>query len=550
MVASAKSYLLLSFAAAVCSLAVPTAPVVSHQNGEQNTLSIKFEAPCHRCLDDAESSVIFDLDIPSSKSVCGESHVRLNGQKLGLTWDGNAGTGVGSVKGQLVDGKGAANLSLNLQTYCIASPKGSVEDYAAQIMAVTFSPVGKALQPSEDETSGFALSFNPVGKPRVFRLVTSPISISDEDESFESWLDSSDAGQLPVQYDHHEEPMDVDALEEELKRLHLLRKEAERLDALIAEKDRKIRLHLMQDCGCLIARLRKCGTFKCFVKTSFKFVPDVFRLMKYRFGPLPPTLANFPCAGLANSTGTRTGGNSTAGHTNIFNSTGISKSNPVNVLTQTPPVPVISQKRKDTERLIKDVIIISFFIVFIVFLCKKHRNSLSCRRRRVDIAARREERRARCAYRAAAQRYRWRLWWNNLWHGGNNIPPPSGQLTPGQLEAHNMETNPHAEARRSQESENNMGAEIMGFRRALEYVGQLVNINGDDDPEHYEQPPQHTPARASVRNTARPPTVISSVAPLTTIGSARSSTVLSYDDSDDLGTIESIDLETATMISS
>ncbi|WEW57070.1 hypothetical protein PRK78_002530 [Emydomyces testavorans] len=97
----------------------------------------------------------------------------------------------------------------------LAVPKfseDSIGNYAAQILAVTFYPSGQVDEAIE--ASGFALSFNSLGKPQIFHLLGAPVSISKEYDSFESWLDSSGSDQFHVQNAGTNGPTGIVDLEE------------------------------------------------------------------------------------------------------------------------------------------------------------------------------------------------------------------------------------------------------------------------------------------------------------------------------------------------
>lgn len=493
------------------------------------------------------------MDLLSTNSVCGESRIRLNGRELNLTWDGIIATGKTELKAPLSKAKRTTDLSMTLRALCIASPQDSVEDFAAQILAVTFYPTGQVGE--EKETSGFALSFNSVGTPRVFRLLASPVTISEEHESYDYWLDPSASDQFHVQNNGVQDSVGTLNLEEELQQLHALKQEAQRLQDLIKEKDQMVRMHLLHDCICLNSRLKKCKTFRCFAETSFKFVPDIFRLMKYRFGTLPPTLAGTPCQSLIRGWQNQTSTTVPNPPHQSSNSTRVDvETKPGNSIPQLPNVPGVIRPSnpRPIQHVIGDMVVMSLILTVMVFLVKRFGNSISCRRRRVDIAARREERRTRHAYRAAACRYRFRLWWTEFWNRLNGISNPQPPIHRTRFNLPEADDNIFTgSGQPDQPGENTMRNEILGFRRALEYVGQLVHINGPQNPSNGEGQRASVDIAeiAVIRGSATTPTVVSSVAPLTTIGSPRTSTILSYDETDELSTIESIYLETATMIS-
>ncbi|KAI1976249.1 hypothetical protein LOZ53_002326 [Ophidiomyces ophidiicola] len=553
MLWTANTYLLylLFVSVVVYSIALPLdsgvvvrTPAISRRN--EHVLPITFEAACNGCFDDAEQGVIFYLDVLSTKSVCGESRVRLNGRDLKLHWDGTTAAGETNITSKLSNARKTTSLFMSFRALCVSSPVGSVEDYAAQILTVTFHPAGRVDE--NNEASGFALSFNSVGKPEIFRLSTSPVSISEHDTSFESWLNSSGSDEFHVQSYANSDATRIVNLEDELQQLHLLRQEAQRIETIIREKDQRIRMHLLDDCTCLSSMLQKCKTLSCFAEVSFKLVPDLFRLMKYRFGTLPPTLSGAFCPSLVGDSGGRniTTGSSASTFSNSSQVT--VEGRPTNAITHRPKTPggSVIVTPQSTQHIVGVIVVVLLLIATIAFVFKTFRDSISCRRRRVDLAARREERRARQAYRAAACRYRFSLWWTELWNCLNGASSPQSSHFQRRFNTPNGADNIFIDPRRPVP----LGAyamqnEIVGFRRALEYVGQLVQINS---PPEQRRASQDIAEIGAMRASDSTPTILSSIAPLTTIASPSTSTIFSYE-TDETGTIESIDLETATMVS-
>lgn len=176
----------------------------------------------------------------------------------------------------------------------------------------------------------------------------------------------------------------------------------------------------------------------------------------------------------------------------------------------------------------RDCAIIFLIVAIGVLVFKVFGNTTQCRRRRADLAARREERRKRRAYRSAARRLRWRQWWEGRSHHGSpssNTPSNYRLEEIGNVER--AQQPPAAESNGPPEQ----GAvqaeipEILGLRRVLEFVGELVR-NGDSDAERsldsqrYSLPTTRNP-------TAHPPP--SSTAGLTTVYSSRASSLMSLD---------------------
>ena len=464
---------------------------------------------------------------------------------MDLQWDGSSAAGEGNLTAELAGGLGSRELAVNWQSVCVSSPKGSIEEYAAQILTVTFHPVG---QPAGQETSGFAVSFNSAGYPQFLRLVNSPIELSDEEGCFEEWLYPMDSTKMQQQQQQLSEEQTRVDLEAELKQLEQLKQQAERLDAMIQQKDREIRTHLLSDCTFMSAQLKHCRDLKCFIGTSFKIVPDLFRLMKYKFGPLPSSLSGNLCQPSTDATQGQNSTtdisppkwNTTTGTTDLFN---VSTTTPLPGGLPDVSVPTPGILNDGVRKTIHHTAVVLLTLAVAVLLIKICRNTMTWKRKRADFAARREEVRTRRAYRRAACRYQWKLWWQNLFR--QQREPQHSRLS-----QHNLS---HRETRRTMDFENdsdsatedgmnNMGAEILGLRRVLEYVGNLVGINDVEDSDYF-----HDPQELGGLYTRAAPAP-SSTAPLTTIGSPRTSSVLSYETSI-LDSVDSLEIETATMVS-
>ncbi|KAK2839272.1 hypothetical protein FQN49_006306 [Arthroderma sp. PD_2] len=569
MIASAKtsSFLILFLlVTSIVSLAIPHRRPTAQLHRSEDAVSVEFETPCRECFEDQESNVVFNLQLSRTNSVCGESDVRLNDQKLNFTWDGANAVGEGVIKTQLARRDDDVAVHLHWRSLCIASPKGSIEDYAAQILTFTFYPAG---QDEGNATSGFAVSFNSVDKPEILRLITSPVPISDEASILETWLNSGSKDNLQQESLLKESPVTAADLEEALSELHKLRDQAKTLADLIKEKDESIREHLFQDCTDLTAQLKECASLQCFISASVKLVPDIFHLMKHRFGPLPATLADSPCRptskvrqhGVSEHQPKGNSSNPDISQPATVNSTTTISSipNPNTGLTgaQSPTPPLSNQlpsRSAIVKHVIRDFAFVSLFVAVIYMLLKHCGNSLSCRRRRVDMLARREERRTLHAYRAAACRYRIRKWWNGLlghedMSSINQSPTsPSGAQHCDNIRISSLESDSSI----PESDSGTMPNEILGLRRVFEFVGELVNPNGAQVPSDTTRPrlvaPQDIREITARRYTAGTPAP-SSTAPLTTIGSPRTSiSILSYEtDSED--TVDSLDPETATMMS-
>ncbi|KAK2753122.1 hypothetical protein FQN55_005082 [Onygenales sp. PD_40] len=512
---------------------------------DENNVSAKFVSVCDGCFDGNDSSFIFELSISTTDAVCGEPDIVLNDKKLDLEWDGTSGIGSGIFPADLTNGTQKHELVLNYESLCITSPEDSIEEYTAQILTVTFHPSNQSTDHGE---SGFAVSFNSAGTPQIFRLVASPVEISDED-GFDSWIDPTGSPISSGSIGVPEKTLNNDGLEADLKRLNALKLEAHELQE-------EIRQRLLRDCSSITSKLKQCDSLKCFITASIKIVPDIFRVIRYRFGPLPSSLSDNPCRPSPRvahgNTRPRPEKNST-----IFDlkPNDIASTTSQDTPELSPPLsnsPILTNPtlRSPTKLFVKDLAIILLVAATLFLIARQCRNSPSCRRRRVDLAARREERRTRTAYRNAARRYRWRQWWNTQL----GIPTPSNN--PHDADAQNRLTrvdeeeqaqHRHPNSNPQAPDEGPIQAEILGFRRVLEFVGELVRPDDDNQRSSSNSRRQisQLPPGGGRSSTPAP----SSTAPLTTIGSPRTSTVLSYE-TDSSVTLDSLDPETATMISS
>ena len=489
-----------------------------------------------------------------TNDACGENHIHLNGETLNFTWDGTNAIGEGRLALQRSNINENNDLIFNWRSLCVASPHDSIEEYAAQILTVTFYPAARG---ESNITSGFAVSFNSKDKPTLLRLAASPIDLSDDD-TVDTWLDVSASESLQVQSKLADGTVDFGDLEEELKQLQYLKQQKQILDNMIREKDYRIRMHLFKDCSCLTAKLKECDTLQCFVGATFKVVPDLFRLIKYRFVSLPSTFSGTPCLpsssdGDEKKVGDVSSKNSTIPSSNITIEAGFKPDSNEFVPFQ-PKISPSNFGFEDVPAAHHSLRNFAILCVLIALFClgfRYCRNSMFWRRRKADRAARREERRARQAYRAAACRHRLRQWWNGTScqnEGYSNDPARQGlvrfNIPPAEQGAVN------SESAQPRESESNMGNEILGLRRVLEFVGDLVRP--DEPPPYYysrDRRRQVLPdfvainANRSLAGTPAP----SSTTPLTTIGSPRTSTVLSLE-TDSLDTIDSLDPDTASML--
>jgi hypothetical protein len=142
---------------------------------------------------------------------------------------------------------------------------------------------------------------------------------------------------------------------------------------------------------------------------------------------------------------------------------------------------------------------ILLLIVLVFGLCfRLIGHSTAFRRRRRDLASRQEELRARRAYRNAARRLRWRQWWEGrsyfqagsvtsshtlaeFEHARGVNPDDEGNRRPSVHDNDNSYSASYTLSEDASEEPADRGLmqnEILGLRRVLEYVGELVGAEG------------------------------------------------------------------------
>ncbi|KAB8235391.1 uncharacterized protein BDW43DRAFT_32115 [Aspergillus alliaceus] len=151
-----------------------------------------------------------------------------------------------------------------------------------------------------------------------------------------------------------------------------------------------------------------------------------------------------------------------------------------------------------------------------------------CLRRRVDRAARREERRAQLAYRSAARRFRWQEWWERGTQEPEQIAPLDHDLPPirkpEQILQTEAVTNPSLNS-------GAMQAEIQDLRRAFEYVDELVRQPNGTLEESYPSRKDVGPNVAEYLDVrSKPPnSIASSNASLSTVTSIGTTSLTNLD---------------------
>lgn len=163
--------------------------------------------------------------------------------------------------------------------------------------------------------------------------------------------------------------------------------------------------------------------------------------------------------------------------------------------------PIVLPVQSQTKHFLRScaILLLTGLLFWLFFRIIRH--STAFRRRRRDIASRHEELRTRRAYRNAARRLRWRQWWEGWiysqaqgnasthslaeFHYARGVNPAGGGDHDD--EGNNANDGPDSVASTSVTEDDDsyeepprgmMQAEILGLRRVLEYVGELVGADG------------------------------------------------------------------------
>lgn len=427
---------------------------------------------------------------------------------------------------------GSTELRATWHSTCITAPLGVHHGQNAHVFTFIFDT-----DRSHDlqDNIGFTISFgNDTCKDdgiKVLRLSNFPVSFGDVPRWGE-WDDTNDATDSTTgsRLDPGSVSLEVQ-LEAEIQRLQVLQYELQQLHNSVALQEKKIFHMLKQDCKPLFAEWEQCDGFFCYLKSSWQKLPEFYWSFRYRFGLLAPgrvipicrltpekpsgdkTDANRPSALPSHSIpapskhATPTSETSSPSSTSSIPTT---TTEPLMPVTTPPPskpdshldthpnhsditevvlpLPIQSQ----TKHFIKSCAIILLIALIFSLFFRVVRHSTAFRRRRRDIASRREELRAQRAYRNAARRLRWRQWWEGRSYyqaasvtSSHSLPEfqhARGAVNPG--DENNRDISNQDSASQSSDTydeepqQRMMQAEILGLRRVLEYVGQLVGTDG------------------------------------------------------------------------
>lgn len=509
---------------------------------------------------------MFELSTGTTDAACGLSDIVLNGNEL--SWDGANGAGSGLITAKSLNGDGGQDLFASWQSLCIphSSESPSEDDRPALVLTVQFNQIDRD---EVDQDAGFTVSFRQLSNPEILRLDPSPLSITSNDSSLDldSWRDPPPSSRLRVQTispTQNTEDSIEEILEAEIEEFQELQFRANELEQLIKQKENRIRKLLQQDCRSISSQVGQCDSFGCFFQTCFSAFPELISRLRCRYGSLDSCLSRKPSLGCGEeffSESQTSGGfgeanaeyplnDSNEHNTSSYGMGAHTDYDSSDAASQDPSHSSPSSSENSGSSYTDDYFHFnrSYFVLFVVLIlsyCLLKRCLQACRspRRRAERAARREECRNRHAYRCAARRHRWRQWWNGGERRGHESPSHEGSnndLERGGNETSRRESTSDAS---SIFEEGAMHAEILGLRRALEFVGELVR---PEDTGYQSQPrryPRHMYDRAGSPSTRTAGTGAgaSSTTLLTTISSPRTSSLMSCDDTGSSVTLETLE---------
>ncbi|KAE8350101.1 hypothetical protein BDV28DRAFT_47379 [Aspergillus coremiiformis] len=489
-----------------------------HQN--DGSTSVEFQISCSNCGDEQRTGLPLGLSVHVANKACDGTSLALNGIELAHSWNEVHGYGSGIIPSYLNDSDGV--LAAHWQSTCISSG-GLSDEPIRQLLTVWIDRVGEF---DPQDNLGFTFLFKQAEPPGILCLCTEPWDLS-ADGSFPDHLKNSGGIEcLEVQSDvsDADKGQPRENREWHWTRLQHLKAKAHRFQQSLREM-------LIHGCTDFQANWKDCRAFGCKVKVSFMYVSATIRGISYKFG-LACSWSSGCSQHVKESTQTPQTEPSTSSsdlpHEDLYSSFPSTLHIPP-TSEQVAPIqePDISPQfsAKDFARTCLVISLVGLIIALVFKIC---RNTMYCRRRRVDRAARREERRAQLAYRSAARRFKWQQWWKGTTQEPASTPPLDHDLSviqqPEQILQYETEPNSSAEP-------GAMQAEIQDFRRTLEYVGELVQQpNGNLEearPSRKDENPngaEHLDVRSKTPNT-----IASSTACLSTVISIGTRSLMSLE---------------------
>ncbi|KAL3489906.1 hypothetical protein BJX62DRAFT_208239 [Aspergillus germanicus] len=428
--------------------------------------TVRFEAQCLGCQVTPYVTLPFELKVHKTHIACDTTGIYLNGDHLIHDWNGNSGHGSGPISPLSAEIK--PSLTASWESVCTSIPCDDLDGCMAQVLTVQLEQIDEHVLGNDVR---FSITLAEDQKPDIKSLCNHPWHIFEPPYA-------GNEGELidcPDYEIYHTNPAE-ESLESLYNTLHDLQYEAREIQQQIQYQKRIIREKLAA--GCLsnsnTTTWETCTTVSCKVRYTFSLIPTFIRQMRYRFGPLPYAIPDSLCT-KDSITNVTTSLNKT---TNTTTAHQTASSNYISIidhqisLITLPALLILS-------------LLLTIPILIALLICHK---ATCCLRRRADRAARREERRTRAAYKSAARRLRWRQWLES-WR----LPFLNFATTTNYAQVHDLspilgagdgdseasgETRPRTGDDETSGSTNNniLATEILTFRQALEYVGDLIRV--------------------------------------------------------------------------
>ncbi|EED15525.1 hypothetical protein TSTA_049620 [Talaromyces stipitatus ATCC 10500] len=540
-VAQASIFLLSALAPIICH-GLPTSTHAVTQDDlvllwrDSDGIYVQFEASCASCSVHNEDVWPVNLFIGSRDGLCDNATVSVNGRELSHRWEGQSASGSGVIPSSPYNS--STNLRATWHSTCVTAPL-SASPRGLNVRVFTFIYDTDRSHTLEDDV-GFTISLGEDDEIEILRLSNFPVSFGDISNQG-AWKYTNDNDAIDPDTGSKNSGISLDVkLETELQRLQVLQYELQQLETSVALQEKKIRQLLRQDCMPLLAKWQQCENFFCYLKSSWQKVPEFYWSIRYRFGLLAPgriTPICSPVSGKPSNPDHDTNGHKpsvlpshavpTPSKHGVPTSLGTALPSPSTIATPsttTPSKPSITHPpppksdlpdttpnhpdpnttevvlpipiRSPTKEFFRSCAILLLVASIIGLFFRIIGHTTAFRRRRRDLASRREELRARRAYRNAARRLRWRQWWEGRSYfqaasvtSSHSLPEfhhvrgtiDSGEenrLTSRDIDNNDSVSDFSAASNEEEPEQRMMQAEILGLRRVLEYVGQLVGTDG------------------------------------------------------------------------
>lgn len=394
-----------------------------------------FSVPCAGCLGEEhtshdDESIILSFRTHAEDSNCGTSNITLNGVHLPQEWNGDFASGSASYTGVTDFEQDALylqhDLELEWESACLRGDSNGNND--AQVLTVNIKAIdGRPVA----NLSGFTISYRQQSPPELLRLEATPNRSASNRENSESWR--APPAHLRLVLTSAEEAPESD-LETLLRDLKDLQAEVKRLQAAIAEKEKKIKAQLKQPANTFKEQLHQCDNVTCVFKTVATGAQTALRVVYIHFRPQQsPTSSSMGSpeknpfqegyrAGYKQLTEAKikSGSDATISHAPLPTRSVAPQASVMPTASPSSLPSSSSEQDGDHQEPPRKPsadprLIIALEIVLGLLCCgclaAVIRHSCSSPRTRAERAAAREERRNARAYRRAARKLAWHNWW-------------------------------------------------------------------------------------------------------------------------------------------